>query len=54
MEVLGFNQREEAFLQTLPQDSVKTIEIEGEQRDGTQVQSSLARWLGIDIGGLPL
>ncbi len=53
MEALGFKFREEAVLQTLTQDVVKTSEIEGEQLDATQVRSSLARRLGIDIGALP-
>lgn len=53
MEALGFKLREEAVLQTLTQDVVKTSEIEGEQLDVTQVRSSLARRLGIDIGALP-
>lgn len=53
MEALGFKLREEAVLQTLTQDVVKTSAIEGEQLDVTQVRSSLARRLGIDIGALP-
>ncbi|MBW6496281.1 MAG: Fic family protein [Burkholderiaceae bacterium] len=53
MEALGFKLREEAVLQTLTQDVVKTSEIEGEALDATQVRSSLARRLGIDIGALP-
>jgi Fic family protein len=53
MEAMGFKLREEAALQTLTQDVVKTSEIEGEQLDVTQVRSSLARRLGIDIGALP-
>ena len=53
MEALGFKLREEALLQTLTQDVVKTSEIEAEQLDAIQVQSSLARRLGIDIGALP-
>ena len=53
MEALGFKLREEAVLQTLTQDVLKTSEIEGEQLDAMQVRSSLARRLGIDIGALP-
>lgn len=53
MEALGFKLREEAVLQTLTRDVVKTSEIEGEQLDATKVRSSLARRLGIDIGALP-
>lgn len=41
MEALGFKLREEAVLQTLTQDVVKTSEIEGEQLDASQVRSSL-------------
>ena len=53
MEALGFPLREEATLQTLTQDVVKTSEIEGEKLDAAQVRSSLARRMGIDIGALP-
>src|SRR4051812_5825407 len=53
MEALGFQLREEATLQTLTQDVVKTSEIEGEKLDAGQVRSSLARRMGIDIGALP-
>jgi len=52
MESLGFKLREEAVLQTLTQDVLKTSEIEGEALNATQVRSSLARRLGIDIGAL--
>ena len=49
-EALGFPLREEATLQTLTQDVVKTSEIEGEKLDAAQVRSSLARRMGMDIG----
>jgi Fic family protein len=52
MESLGFTLREEAILQTLTQDVVKSSEIEGETLDKALVRSSVARHLGIDIGGL--
>ena len=39
MEALGFKLREEAVLQTLTQDVLKTSEIEGEQLDAIQVRS---------------
>lgn len=52
MEALGFPLRQEATLQTLTQDVVKTSEIEGEKLDAQQVRSSLARKLGIHIGVL--
>src|SRR5579859_5879160 len=54
MEALGFQLREEATLQTLTQDVVKTSEIEGEKLDAGQVRSSLARRLGMDIGAAPV
>ena len=50
MEALGFQLREEATLQNLTQDVLKTSEIEGEALDAEQVRSSIARRLGIDIG----
>ena len=52
MEALGFDLRDEAHLQTLTDDVVKTSEIEGEQLDRDQVRSSIARRLGLDVGGL--
>src|SRR5262245_153674 len=52
MEALGFPLRSEAVLQTLTQDVLKSSEIEGEILDHDQVRSSIARRLGIDIGGL--
>ena len=52
MEALGFRLREEAVLHTLTEDVVKSSEIEGEKLDADQVRSSVARRLGIDIGGL--
>src|SRR5665213_2352469 len=53
MEGLGFQLREEATLQTLTQDVIKTSEIEGEELDASQVRSSLARRMGLDVGALP-
>ena len=52
MEALGFPLREEAVLQSLTQEVVKSSEIEGEVLDPGQVRSSLARRLGIDAGAL--
>jgi Fic family protein len=52
MESLGFSLRNEAVLQTLTQDVVKSSEIEGEILDPAQVRSSIARRLGMDIAGL--
>jgi Fic family protein len=52
MEALGFKLRQEAILQTLTEDVLKNSEIEGEKLDAEQVRSSIARRLGMDIGGL--
>lgn len=52
MEGLGFRLREEAVLETLTQDVLKTSEIEGEILDLGQVRSSIARRLGMEIGAL--
>jgi len=52
MEALGFPLRSEAVLETLTLDIVKSSEIEGEVLDVKQVRSSIARRLGMDIGGL--
>ena len=51
MEALGFPLQQEAVLQTLTEDVVKTSDIEGEKLDAVQVRSSIARRLGIDVGG---
>ena len=51
MDALGFQLREEATLQTLTQEVLKTCEIEGEKLDTEQVRSSIAKHLGLDIGG---
>lgn len=52
MEALGFNLQQEAVLKTLTADVLKSSEIEGEKLDAEQVRSSIARRLGMDIGGL--
>ena len=52
MESLGFSFRGEAVLQTLTLDVLKSSEIEGATLDHQQVRSSIARRLGMDIGGL--
>lgn len=52
MDALGFPLQQEAVLQTLTEDVVKTSEIEGEKLDAEQVRSSIARRLGLDVGGL--
>jgi Fic family protein len=52
MEGLGFQLRAEAVLNALTEDVLKSSEIEGETLDRDQVRSSIARRLGLDIGGL--
>ena len=52
MEALGFDLRDEAHLHTLTEDVVKSSEIEGEKLERDQVRSSLARRLGLNVGGL--
>ncbi len=53
MEALGFDLQNEAFLETLTSDILKTNEIEGILLNKEAVRSSIANRLGIDIGGLP-
>ncbi len=52
MAELGLAQREQATLQVLTQEVIKTSEIEGEQLSLDAVRSSVARKLGMDIGAL--
>jgi len=52
MEALGFQFQREAVLHTLTADVVKSSEIEGETLDVQQVRSSVARRLGMDVGGV--
>lgn len=49
MQGLGFELQNEAILDTLTLDVVKSSEIEGENLPKDQVRSSLARKLGLDI-----
>lgn len=51
MESLGFNLRNEALLDTLTLDILKSSEIEGEFLNPDQVRSSIARRLGMEIAG---
>lgn len=51
MESLGFDVRNEATLETLTLDVLKSTEIEGEILNPDQVRSSIARKLGIAIAG---
>ncbi len=53
MEGVGFELREEAVLETLTEDIVKSSEIEGELLNPEEVRSSVARRLGMEISGLP-
>lgn len=50
MESLGFALRAEAMLHSLTEEAVKSSEIEGEVLNKSQVRSSIARRLGMDIG----
>jgi Fic family protein len=52
MEALGFELRSEANLATLTRDVVTSSEIEGETLPADEVRSSIARRLGLDVGGL--
>ncbi|MFV5693521.1 Fic family protein [Flavobacterium sp. LT1R49] len=52
MEAMGFALQEQALLDTLTVDVLKSSEIEGEILNKDQVRSSIARHLGIDIAGL--
>src|SRR5207302_7144063 len=53
MEGLGFSLRNEAMLQTLTEDVLKSSEIEGEILDKDQVRSSIAHRLGMEAAALP-
>jgi Fic family protein len=52
MEALGFPLQQEAVLQTLTLDVVKSSEIEGEALNPEEVRSSIARRLGMDVAGV--
>jgi Fic family protein len=51
MESLGFELQNEALLDTLTLDVLKSTEIEGEFLNPEQVRSSLARRLGMELAG---
>jgi Fic family protein len=51
MESIGFDLRNEATLETLTLDVLKTSEIEGEYLNTDQVRSSIAKRLGMEIAG---
>lgn len=52
VELLGFELKDEANLETLIQDVVQSSEIEGEILNPEQVRSSIATRLGLDHSGL--
>ncbi|CAN5397248.1 hypothetical protein BH09BAC3_BH09BAC3_37200 [soil metagenome] len=52
MQAMGFKFQEEALLETLTMDVIKSSEIEGEILNPEQVRSSIARRLGIEVAGL--
>lgn len=52
MQGLGFELRQEASLKSLTDDIVKSFAIEGETLNPEEVRSSIARRLGLDVGGL--
>lgn len=52
MQTLGFDLQDEALLETLTEDVVKSNEIEGEVLSRQHVRSSVARRLGLDVGGV--
>ncbi len=51
MKALGFELRRQANLETVTEDVVTSSEIEGEMLDAGQVRSSVARRVGMEIGG---
>jgi Fic family protein len=51
MEYLGFELRNEALLETLTLDVLKSAEIEGELLNPEQVRSSIAQRLGMEFAG---
>ena len=52
MSALGFELKQEASLNTLTDDVVKSWAIEGESLNPQEVRSSIARRLGIEMAGL--
>jgi Fic family protein len=52
MAALGFNLRNEANLEILTEEILKSTEIEGEILEKEQVRSSIAKRLGLDVTGL--
>ena len=52
MTSLGFGYQEEATLENITLDILKSSEIEGEKLNRQQVRSSVARRLGLEVAGL--
>ena len=52
LQDIGMGLRDQATLQVLTEDVLKTSEIEGERLDPEAVRSSVARRLGVDVGAL--
>lgn len=52
MAALGFDLQQEANLDTLTNDILKSSEIEGERLNRGEVRSSVARRLGMDMAGM--
>ncbi len=52
MKGLGFELKQEASLETLTNDILKSSAIEGQSLNPEEVRSSIARRLGLDIAGL--
>ena len=54
MEAFGFTIQQEAALEALTEETVKSSEIEGEKLDVEQVRSSIARHLGLAVAGVDI
>lgn len=52
MEAIGFHWKQEAYVNTVTQDVIKSSEIEGEILELSLVRSSIARHLGIETGAI--
>src|SRR5437667_8872944 len=52
MEALGFPLQQEAAIQAITEETVKTSVIEGEKLEEAHVRSSIARRIGSDDGGV--
>lgn len=53
LEALGFDDLQDAKLNAIAAEVVKSSEIEGERLDLEEVRSSVARRLGMSVGGVP-